>query len=102
MGLPIDNLTMCTNTGNGTSNDTSYWMTPSYEHDNTTQDLITLNQPNTALLTTILMLGTFMVAYFLRIFKNSTFFSSNTRRIVGDFGVPIAIFTMVLVDYLVK
>merc|ERR1739838_391112 len=82
--LPIDNLTMCTNTGNGTSNGTSYWMTPSYEHDNTTQDLITLNQPNTALLTTILMLGTFMVAYFLRIFKNSTFFSSNTRRIVKD------------------
>ena len=32
-----------------------------------------LNQPNTALLSVILTLGTFFIAYFLRIFRNSKF-----------------------------
>ena len=31
------------------------------------------NEPNTALLSTILIFGTFLIAYFLRIFRNSTF-----------------------------
>merc|ERR1719427_1131738 len=61
-----------------------------------------IGQPNTALLTTILMFGTFIIATFLRMFKDSKFLASNERRIIGDFGVPIAIFVMVLVDYLIK
>jgi hypothetical protein len=32
-----------------------------------------LNQPNTALMSTILTLGTFLIAHFLRIFRNSKF-----------------------------
>lgn len=59
------------------------------------------NQPNTALFCTFLTLGTFTVAYFLRIFRNSHFFGRNARRALGDFGVPIAIAIFVLISYLV-
>ncbi|XP_043824214.1 anion exchange protein 2 isoform X2 [Dromiciops gliroides] len=59
-------------------------------------------QPNTALLSLVLMAGTFFIAFFLRKFKNSRFFPGRIRRVIGDFGVPIAILIMVLVDYSVK
>ncbi|RVE59516.1 hypothetical protein OJAV_G00189270 [Oryzias javanicus] len=55
--------------------------------------------PNTALLSMCLMFGCFFIAYFLRQFKNGTFLPGKVRRLLGDFGVPIAIFLMVLVDY---
>ncbi|KAF4089653.1 hypothetical protein AMELA_G00069080 [Ameiurus melas] len=61
-----------------------------------------LNQPNTALLSLVLMSGTFFIAFYLRKFKNSAFFPGNLRRVIGDFGVPISIFIMVLVDYSIK
>lgn len=50
-----------------------------------------MNQPNTALFCTILTLGTFGLAYYLKIFRNSHFLGRNARRALGDFGVPIAI-----------
>ncbi|XP_066441187.1 anion exchange protein 2 [Eleutherodactylus coqui] len=56
-------------------------------------------QPNTALLSLVLMAGTFFIAFFLRKLKNSNFFPGRVRRIIGDFGVPIAILIMVLVDF---
>ncbi|KAM6971021.1 anion exchange protein 2b isoform 1-T1 [Tautogolabrus adspersus] len=56
-------------------------------------------EPNTALLSLVLMAGTFFIAFYLRKFKNSAFFPGRFRRIIGDFGVPIAILIMVLVDY---
>jgi len=59
-------------------------------------------QPNKALLATILMLGTFFIGYFLRIFRNSKVFGRNARRALGDFGVPIAIVIMVLLNYIFK
>ncbi|XP_028831122.1 anion exchange protein 2a [Denticeps clupeoides] len=59
-------------------------------------------EPNTALLSLVLMSGTFFIAFYLRKFKNSAFFPGRLRRIIGDFGVPIAIFIMVMVDYSVK
>ncbi|XP_045909938.1 anion exchange protein 2b [Micropterus dolomieu] len=59
-------------------------------------------QPNTALLSLVLMAGTFFIAFYLRKFKNSAFFPGRFRRIIGDFGVPIAILIMVLVDYSIK
>lgn len=59
------------------------------------------NQPNTALFCTFLTLGTFTVAYFLRIFRNSHFLGRNARRALGDFGVPIAIAIFVFVSYMV-
>lgn len=55
--------------------------------------------PNTALLSMCLMLGCFFIAYFLRQFKNGTFLPGKVRRLIGDFGVPISIFLMILVDY---
>uniref|UniRef100_A0A8C0Y770 Anion exchange protein n=1 Tax=Cyprinus carpio carpio TaxID=630221 RepID=A0A8C0Y770_CYPCA len=62
----------------------------------------TLNQPNTALLSLVLTAGTFFIAFYLRKFKNSAFFPGTLRRAIGDFGVPIAISTMVLLDYSIK
>lgn len=98
-------------------------------------------QPNTALLSLVLMAGTFFIAFFLRKFKNSRFFPGRVRgaggtaawargepgfggtesprvvggfgagltpsfqqirRLIGDFGVPIAILVMVLVDYSIR
>uniref|UniRef100_A0A8C8LLE1 Anion exchange protein n=1 Tax=Oncorhynchus tshawytscha TaxID=74940 RepID=A0A8C8LLE1_ONCTS len=59
-------------------------------------------EPNTALLSLVLMSGTFFIAFYLRKFKNSAFFPGKLRRIIGDFGVPIAILIMVLVDYSIR
>uniref|UniRef100_A0A8C6XU68 Anion exchange protein n=1 Tax=Naja naja TaxID=35670 RepID=A0A8C6XU68_NAJNA len=58
--------------------------------------------PNTALLSLVLMGGTFFIAFFLRKFKNSSFFPGRLRRVIGDFGVPIAILIMTLADNLIK
>uniref|UniRef100_A0A7N8XY21 Anion exchange protein n=1 Tax=Mastacembelus armatus TaxID=205130 RepID=A0A7N8XY21_9TELE len=58
--------------------------------------------PNTALLSLVLMAGTFLIAFYLRKFKNSAFFPGRLRRSIGDFGVPIAILIMVLVDYSIE
>ncbi|XP_013387963.1 anion exchange protein 2 isoform X2 [Lingula anatina] len=60
------------------------------------------NQPNTALMSFILMFGTFCIAFFLKGFRNSKFLGRGVRRAIGDFGVPIAIFTMVLIDFLIE
>ncbi|XP_076602324.1 anion exchange protein 3 isoform X1 [Chaetodon auriga] len=57
------------------------------------------NQPNTALLSLVLMMGTFFVAFFLRKFRNSRFLGGKARRIIGDFGIPISILLSVLLDY---
>nr|XP_033801808.1 anion exchange protein 3 isoform X6 [Geotrypetes seraphini] len=59
-------------------------------------------QPNTALLSLILMLGTFFIAFFLRRFRNSRFLGGKARRIIGDFGIPISTLVMVLLDYVIK
>ncbi|XP_030372865.1 anion exchange protein 3 isoform X2 [Scaptodrosophila lebanonensis] len=60
-----------------------------------------INQPNTALFCTILTLATFVVAYYLKLFRNSHFLGRNARRALGDFGVPISIAIFVMVDYFV-
>lgn len=59
------------------------------------------NQPNTALFCTLLTLGTFTLAYSLKIFRNSKFLGRNARRALGDFGVPIAIAIFVMIDFIV-
>lgn len=61
-----------------------------------------INQPNTALMCTILCLGTFLGAYYLRIFRNSHYLGRSARRAFGDFGVPISIIVFVLIDYVAK
>ncbi|XP_030642976.1 anion exchange protein 3 [Chanos chanos] len=64
-----------------------------------TTDGPVLNQPNTALLSLVLMFGTFFVAFFLRKFRNSRFLGGKARRIIGDFGIPISILFSVIVDF---
>lgn len=61
-------------------------------------DKLPKNQPNTALLSTVMMIGTFLIAYYLRQFRNSKFLGRSVRRALGDFGVPIAIILMVIID----
>ena len=56
-------------------------------------------QPNIALLSLILMFSTFIIAYTLKVFRNSQFLERRFRRALGDFGVPIAIAAMLLVDW---
>ncbi|XP_045692483.1 band 3 anion transport protein isoform X2 [Phyllostomus hastatus] len=58
--------------------------------------------PNTALLSLVLMAGTFFFAMTLRKFKNSSYFPGKLRRVIGDFGVPISILIMVIVDFFIK
>ncbi|XP_007953417.2 band 3 anion transport protein [Orycteropus afer afer] len=58
--------------------------------------------PNTALLSLVLMAGTFFFAMVLRKFKNSSYFPGKLRRVIGDFGVPISILIMVLVDFFIR
>lgn len=62
-------------------------------------DIGLLNQPNTALFCTLLTLGTFALAYYLKIFRNSHFLGRTARRALGDFGVPISIAIFVFIDY---
>ncbi|RUS76859.1 hypothetical protein EGW08_015392, partial [Elysia chlorotica] len=57
-----------------------------------------VNQPNTALLSLILILGTFLIAYFLRVFRNSKFLGRGVRRALGDFGVLISLACMVVLS----
>ncbi|XP_043960489.1 anion exchange protein 2b isoform X1 [Gambusia affinis] len=71
------------------------------EHNDTHIVTVT-GEPNTALLSLVLMAGTFFIAFYLRKFKNSAFFPGKCRRIIGDFGVPIAILIMVLMDYSIE
>ncbi|CAG9558685.1 unnamed protein product [Danaus chrysippus] len=58
-------------------------------------------KPNTALFCTMLTLCTFILAYYLRIFRNGKFLGRSARRALGDFGVPIAIVLMVGISCLV-
>ena len=60
------------------------------------------NQPNTALLSTILMFMTFIIAYNLKQFQESLFLTRTIRKLLGDFAVPISIFLMVLLDYFIR
>lgn len=60
-----------------------------------------INQPNTALFCTMLTLGTFALAYYLRLFRNSHFLGRTARRALGDFGVPISIAIFVTLDFFI-
>uniref|UniRef100_A0A8C2E5L9 Anion exchange protein n=1 Tax=Cyprinus carpio TaxID=7962 RepID=A0A8C2E5L9_CYPCA len=70
--------------------------------EDATSSPLVVGEPNTALLSLVLMSGTFFIAFYLRKFKNSAFFPGRLRRVIGDFGVPIAILLMVLVDYSIR
>lgn len=48
-----------------------------------------VNEPNTALLSTILIFGTFLIAYFLRIFRNSRFLG---RSVSILYYIPVQLY----------
>ncbi|KAK4300617.1 hypothetical protein Pmani_027200 [Petrolisthes manimaculis] len=66
---------------NGTPTNTSTTTAP--------YGLETLPQPNTALLSMILMFGTFIIAFKLKHFRNSKFLGRSVGRALGDFGKKI-------------
>ncbi|KAK2493221.1 hypothetical protein MC885_009236 [Smutsia gigantea] len=73
-----------------------------YHHNVTMVPTPQFPLPNTALLSLVLMAGTFFLAMMLRKFKNSSYFPGKLRRVIGDFGVPISILIMVLVDFFIQ
>ncbi|XP_027948601.1 band 3 anion transport protein [Eumetopias jubatus] len=73
-----------------------------YEHNVTVVPKPQGPLPNTALLSLVLMAGTFFFAMMLRKFKNSSYFPGVLRRVIGDFGVPISILIMVMVDFFIE
>jgi solute carrier family 4 anion exchanger 2 len=46
-----------------------------------------VGEPNTALLSLVLMSGTFLMAFYLRKFKNSVFFPGRVSEGLGPLGV---------------
>lgn len=52
--------------------------------------------PNTAFLSLILMIGTFVLAYSLRMFKTTKYINKRVRQFLGDFCSPISIFVFVV------
>jgi solute carrier family 4 anion exchanger 2 len=57
----------------------------SNQNETRLNDVEAKNQPNTALFSMLLTIGTFSLAYGLKIFRNSKFLGRNTRRALGDF-----------------
>ncbi|XP_077997828.1 band 3 anion transport protein-like [Glandiceps talaboti] len=84
------------------NNESSNYSIPTTMSSELDEDLRPKNEPNTALLSTILTFGTFFIAYFLRKFRNGRFFSNKVRKTLGDFGILIAIVIMASFDVAVK
>lgn len=79
----LDNFTdsysdVAYNSSNMTGN--TYFGTYSMDSDHL-QFSKPVNQPNTALLSLILTMGTFLIAYFLRIFRNSKFLGRSVSKL---------------------
>ncbi|ESO05115.1 hypothetical protein HELRODRAFT_78329 [Helobdella robusta] len=55
--------------------------------------------PDVFLLSFLLFFGTFSIAFTLRTFRNSPFFPSLIRNLLGDFAVFLSIVAMTVVDY---
>lgn len=65
-----------------------------------TPDHCTHSEPvaDVFLMSTILMFGTFAIAYSLKMFRNTRYFPTLVRRTVSDFSVFLAVVIMVTVD----
>ena len=57
------------------------------------------NEPNTALVYFILVIGTFSLAYALRVLRHSKYLSKEIRRTISDFGILITMTTAVLIAH---
>merc|ERR1719153_1428606 len=56
--------------------------------------------PNVFFMSCLLFIGTFLIAKYLKQFKNQRFFTNIVRSYISDFAVIIAIFIMVIIDLL--
>ena len=54
--------------------------------------------PNAFLMSCLLFIGTFLIAWHLKKFKAQSFFTNGVRGFISDFAVIIAIFSMTAVD----
>ncbi|XP_021967352.2 anion exchange protein 2 [Folsomia candida] len=70
-----------------------------YEGESEQKSNFVVGQPNTAIMSAYLMFGTFIIAYKLKRLKLTNFFPKKIRDILSDFGVPVAIIFMVMIDY---
>ena len=59
-------------------------------------------EPNLALISVSLLIGTCVIALVLKKLRRSRFFGSYIRRTLSDVGILISIVLMVLVDFLIK
>jgi hypothetical protein len=57
-------------------------------------------EPNTALLTAIIMFSTFILAFLLKKLKESFYLGKQLRQAIGDFGVLISIALVALTVHL--
>ena len=70
--------------GNGSDSALHNLSVPSVAAGNSTAPVKVLGEPNTALLSLVLMAGTFLIAFYLRKFKNSAFFPGRVRPVPGN------------------
>ena len=54
--------------------------------------------PNAFLMSCLLFIGTFLIAWHLKKFKAQSFFTNGVRGFISDFAVIIAILTMTAID----
>ena len=59
-------------------------------------------EPNAFLMSLLLFIGTFLIAWNLKKFKSQSFFTNGVRSLISDFAVIIAILTMTIVDICAK
>ena len=60
------------------------------------------SEPNVALLSFLLLVGTCVIALGLKKFRRSKFFGSYVRRTLSDVGILISILTMVCLDNFIE
>ncbi len=56
-------------------------------------------EPNAFLMSVLLFIGTFLIAWHLKAFKSASFFPAKVRGFISDFAVIIAIISMTLTDF---
>lgn len=72
---------------------------------NLVSDVVTLktqHQLAVPFMTIVLMIGTFLMCYYIRKLRHSQYFPSQLRRLLSDFGISLAVLFFLLVDTLMK
>uniref|UniRef100_A0A915KE79 Anion exchange protein n=1 Tax=Romanomermis culicivorax TaxID=13658 RepID=A0A915KE79_ROMCU len=94
--LPLESYCISTMNDSSSIFDSKSNFTSRNDSKDKTIKNFTYNQPDTALLSAVLLFSTFIIAFKLRQLRNSHFFGRTLRRAIGDFGVPISILVVVM------